>query len=148
MSETLRDRRIRYARTLIAAVPGKLLTEAGDLAGRDVLVLGHQVGETMCELTMTECRSVEARAPGCRVDRGAADVVMVPNVTETTARGVVAQATRALDRGGRVVVRLPEAASRLAYDVRVMLAVAGFDAIREARSAEARVVSAVRAGSV
>ena len=148
MPETLRDRRIRYARTLIATSPGALLDEAGDLTGLDVLVLGHQVGETMCELTMTECRSVEARAPGCRVDRRAADVVVVPNLTETSARGVVEQATRALDRGGRMVVRLPREASRLAYDVRVMLAVAGFDAIREIRSTEARVVSASRAASV
>ena len=144
MPDTLRDRRVRHARLLAATSPGALIVEAGDLAGRDVLVLGHSVGETLCELTMTECRAVESRAPGCCVHVRSADVVLVANLTENTARGIVDQAIAALSRGGRVVVRLPGTASRLAHDVRGMLAVAGFDGIRERRFGAERVVSASR----
>ncbi len=144
MSETLRHRRVRHAQVLLGALPGPLLAEAGDLDGCDVLVLGHSVGETICELTMTECRTVESRAPGCRVDMRPADIVLVPNLTESTARGIVDQAIAALSRGGRVVFRLPRTAARQAHAIRGMLAVAGFDAIREIRSGGERVVSASR----
>ncbi len=144
MSQSLRDRRVRHAQLLMKAAPAGLLAEAGDLAGRDVLVLGHSVGETMCELTMTECRSVESRAPGCRVDPRSVDVVLVANVTDATVRGVVDQAIAALSRGGRLVVRLPRTATRLAHEVRSMLALAGFDAIRELQTGADRVVSGSR----
>ncbi len=144
MPDTLRDRRIRHARALLSASPGGLIAEAGDLAGRDVLVLGHSVGETLCELIATECRSAEARVPGCRVDRHAVDVVLVPNLAEGASGAIIKQAIAALARGGRIVVRLPPTASRLAHELRETLVLSGFDQILEVRGGAARVVSASR----
>ena len=94
MPETLRDRRVRHARSILMpqAASFALLGEAGDLAGLRVLVLGTAVAETLCALMHTECRRAETRMPGCQTDIRSADLVLVPQLTRENVDRVVSQA--------------------------------------------------------
>ncbi len=106
-----------------------LLAAAGDLSGCDVLVLGTAVGATLCALATTECRRAESRLPGCRVEAGAADTVLVAQSSSVAVPGLVRQATVALAHGGTLVMRLP--ASGASTALRSMLEAARFVDIRE-----------------
>ena len=83
MPETLRDRRVRHARSVLmpATISVALLGEGGDLAGLRVLVLGSAVAGTLCALMHTECCRAETRMPGCQTEGRAADLVLVPHLT-------------------------------------------------------------------
>lgn len=98
MPETLRDRRVRHARSIIMPQPtsAALLGESGDLAGLRVLVLGNAVSETLCALMHTECRRAETRMPGCQTEARSADLVLVPHLTRESVDRVISQATHAL----------------------------------------------------
>ena len=90
MSETLRDRRLRYA-----------------LEGVRLLVLGTAAADTLGALMHTECRKAEARLPEAHVETWSADLVLVPHVTLATINQVVGQAVRSLDHYGRIVIAVP-----------------------------------------
>lgn len=108
MSETLRDRRLRYARAILQSRSTwtSLLGEISGLDGLRVLVLGTAPTETLCALMHTECRKAEARLPDAYSDARSADLVLVPHVTVITIGRVIAQAARSLDHGGRIVVAM------------------------------------------
>ena len=133
MAETLRDRRVQYARsiTMPQPSPAALLGESGDLAGLRVLVLGSAVSETMCALMHTECRSAETRVPGCQTEARSADLVLVPGLTRENVDRVISQATHALCHHGRIVIALPAALPGHGRDLvahcAMMLIGAGFD---------------------
>ena len=106
MSETLRDRRLRYARTILQSRRSAiaLLGETSDLESLRVLVLGTAPADTLCALMHTECRKAEARLPEAHIEMRTADLVLAPHVTLVTLELVVAQAARALDHNGRIVL--------------------------------------------
>ncbi len=109
MSETLRDRRLRYARAILQSrsTSTALLAETSDLEGLRVLVLGTAPANTLCALMHTECRKAEARLPDAYCEARSADLVLAPHVGLVTIGRVVAQAARSLDHGGRIVLALP-----------------------------------------
>ena len=109
MSETLRDRRLRYARAILQSrsTSAALLGETTDLDGLRVLVLGTAPADTLCALMHTDCRKAEARLPDGHVEAGSADLALVAHVSLLTVSRIVAQAARALDHGGRIVMALP-----------------------------------------
>ncbi len=126
----LRQRRVDYAHGLMRREESGVLAAAGDLAGRDVLVLGPVVASTMCALAMSECRRAESRLPGCRVEAGLADIVIIPLAPPEAMPGLVRQAAIALSGGGSLVVRLPRRA-QAADETRACVAGAGFSDLRE-----------------
>jgi hypothetical protein len=146
MSETLRDRRVRHARSIIMPQPTStaLLGESGDLAGLRVLVLGNAVSETMCALMHTECRRAETRLPGCQTEARSTDLVLVPHLTRENVDRVISQATHALCHHGRVVVALPGHGRDLIAHCAMMLIGAGFDLPTLRGEAEQRTLCAVR----
>ena len=109
MSETLRDRRLRYARTILQSRRSTmaLLGENSALEGLRVLVLGTAAADTLCALMHTECRKAEARLPEAHVESRSADLVLAPHVTLVTINQVINQAVRALDHYGRIVIAVP-----------------------------------------
>ncbi|WP_428377342.1 hypothetical protein [Lichenicoccus sp.] len=109
MGETLRDRRLRYARAILdsRSTATALLGESSDLDGLRVLVLGAAASETLCALMHTECRNAEARLPDASCDARMADLVLAPHVTLVTLGRVVRQAAWALDQHGRIVIAVP-----------------------------------------
>nr|WP_321984147.1 hypothetical protein [uncultured Lichenicoccus sp.] len=109
MGETLRDRRLRYARAILdsRSTTTALLGENSDLDGLRVLVLGTAPNETLCALLHTECRTAEARLPDAICETHIADLVLAPHVTLVNLGRVVRQAARALDQHGRFVVAVP-----------------------------------------
>ncbi len=129
MPETLRDRRVRHARSILmpATTGAVLLGETGDLAGLNVLVLGHAVSETLCALMHTECRRAETRTPGCQTEAQSADLVLVPHLTWENVDRVITQAARALCSRGRIVARIPGQGRDLLAHCALMLIGAGFD---------------------
>ncbi len=129
MPETLRDRRIRHARSILMSPPAgnSLLGETGDLAGLRVLVLGQSVSETMCALMHTECRRVESRQPGCQTEARSADLVLVPHLTRENVDRVISQAAHALCQHGRIVIAMPANGRELATHCALMLLGADFD---------------------
>ncbi len=133
MAETLRDRRVRHARSIIMPDHSlsPLLGETGNLADLRVLVLGGMVTETLCALMHTECLRAETRTPGCRTEAGSADLVLVPHLTRENADRVITQAAHALSQNGRVVIALPVSSSgqgrELVAHTSLMLIGAGFD---------------------
>ena len=133
MPETLRDRRVRHARSLIMGAdetgssPGPLVGACGDLTGQRVLVLGDMVGKTLCALMHTECRRAEARLPGCSTEGRSADLVLVPHLTDENAAGIIGQAAHALCPRGRIRIALPVADRRLLASCTLLLIGAGFD---------------------
>lgn len=139
----LRRRRVAYAQGLIHGGPGGIVAAAGDLAAKDVLVLGPVVGSTMCALVMTECRRAESRLPGCRVDPGAADIVLVPAAPGAAMPGLVRQAAAALRDGGSVVIQLPGRPAAAA-GIRDLVSAGGFLALREVGRGDARFLLAER----
>ena len=125
----LRQQRVQYAQALLRREGDSLLAAAGDLSGCDVLVLGSAVGATLCALATTECRRAESRLPGCRVEAGAADTVLVASSTADAVPGLVRQATLALAKGGTLVMRLPR--TGVSDTLRGLLDAARFTDIRE-----------------
>ncbi len=109
MNETLRDRRLRYVRTILQSRRSTvaLLGENAALEGLRVLVLGTAAADTLCALMHTECRKAEARLPDAHVEARAADLVLVPHVTLVTINQVIGQAVRSLDHYGRIVIAVP-----------------------------------------
>lgn len=109
MSETLRDRRTRYARAILQSRSGSvaLVGETSDLDGQRVLVLGSYPAETLAALIHTECRKAEARRPDACTETGSADLVLVPHPTLVTISRIVEQAARSLDDHGRIAVAVP-----------------------------------------
>ncbi|TLU71529.1 hypothetical protein [Lichenicoccus roseus] len=109
MGETLRDRRLRYARAILESKSSStaLLGENAGLDGLRVLVLGAAPSETLCALMHTECRKAEARLPDASCEINSADLVLVPHVTLITLGRVARQAARALERHGRIVMANP-----------------------------------------
>ena len=109
MTETLRDRRLRYARTILQSRPTStaLVGENTSLEGLRVLVLGSFPAETLCALMHTECRKAEARQPDGHTEARSADLVLAPHVTLVTISRVIAQAARSLDHAGRIVIAVP-----------------------------------------
>ena len=150
MPETLRDRRVRHARSIIMPQPtsAALLGESGDLAGQRVLVLGGAVSETLCALMNTECRRAETRMPGCQTEARSADLVLVPHLTRENVDRVISQATHALCHHGRIVVALPAASPGHGRDLiahcSLMLIGAGFDLPMLRGEGPSRVLCAVR----
>lgn len=126
----LRQRRVAYAQGLIQGTTNGVVAAAGDLTGKDVLVLGPVVSSTMCALVMSECRRAESRLPGCRVECGAADIVIVPPAPREAMPGLVRQAATALHDGGSVVIQLPTGPA-VAGEIRACVAAGGFLALRE-----------------
>ena len=126
----LRYRRADLAQGLTRVRGDALLAAAGPLGGLDVLVLGTVVASTMCALAMSECRRAESRLPGCRVDAGLADVVLIPGVTSLALPGLVRQASAGLRRGGLLAMR-PGQSAREVEEVRCCLSAAGFGGVRE-----------------
>ena len=137
----LRQRRVEYAHGLMRREENGLLAAAGDLAGRDVLVLGPVVASTMGALASSACRRAESRLPGCRVEAGLADVVIIPLASSEAMPGLVRQAAVALSGGGSLVVRLPRRA-RAADETRACLAAAGFADLREVLKGGERILLA------
>ncbi len=129
MPETLRDRRVRHARSILMAPPAGavLLGETGDLAGLNVLVLGQAVSETLRALMRTDSRRVETRMPGFRVEAHSADLVLVPHLAWENVDRVISQAARALCSTGRIVARIPGQGRDLVTHSAMMLIGAGFD---------------------
>ena len=129
MPETLRDRRLRYARSILTPAPAdaSLLGETGDLAGLNVLVLGHAVSEMLCALMHTECRRAETRMPGCQVEAHSADLALVPHLAWENVDRVISQAARALCARGRIVARISGQGRDLVAHCALMLIGAGFD---------------------
>ncbi len=109
MSGTLRDRRLRYARTILQSRRSAmaLLGENAALEGLRVLVLGTAAADALCALMHTECRKAEARLPEAHVEARSADLVLAPHVTLVTINQVINQAVRALDHDGRIVIAVP-----------------------------------------
>ncbi len=139
MPETLRDRRVRHARSILMPAPigAALLGEAGDLTGLNVLVLGQAVPETLCALMHTECRRAESRMPGCQVEAHSAHLVLVPHLAWENVDRVVDQAARALCSSGRIVARIPGQGRDLVAHAALMLIGAGFDLpVRRGEGAE------------
>ena len=130
MSETLRDRRLRYARAILQSrsTSAALLGETTDLDGLRVLVLGTAPADTLCALMHTDCRKAEARLPDCHVAVGSADLALVAHVSLLTVSRIVAQAARALDGGGRIVMGLSAEDRMLRDAVLHTLAEFGFSA--------------------
>lgn len=137
-----RRRRVAHAHALLGAPESGLPGAAGDLAGRAVLVLGPVVASTMCALAMAECRRAESRMPGCRVEPGCADVVLVPEAPREAVPGILGQAVTALAGGGTLALRLPRAARAAAHELRNRLAEAGFAGIREIAAGGDRILVA------
>lgn len=129
MTETLRDRRVRHARSIIMPTHAQtaLLGETGDFSGLRVLVLGGVAAGTLCALMHTECRRAESRTPGCRTEAGSADLVLVPYLTRENVDRVITQAAHALSHHGRIVVALPGQGRDLVAHASLMLIGAGFD---------------------
>ncbi len=150
MPETLRDRRVRHARSIIMPQPSSaaLLGESGDLSGLRVLVLGGAVSETLCALMHTECRRAETRMPGCQTEARSADLVLVPHLTRESVDRVISQATHALCHHGRIVIALPAALPGHGRDLvahcALMLIGAGFDLPMLRGEGELRTLCAVR----
>ena len=150
MPETLRDRRVRHARSIIMPQPASaaLLGESGDLTGLRVLVLGGAVSETLCALMHTECRRAETRMPGCQTEARSADLVLVPHLTRESVDRVISQATHALCHHGRIVIALPAALPGHGRDLvahcALMLIGAGFDLPMLRGEGELRTLCAVR----
>ena len=109
MGETLRDRRLRYARSILESrsTSTALLGENSSLDGLRILVLGTAPSETLCALVHTECRAAQSRLPDAACEARAADLVLVPHVTLVTLGRVVRQAAHALDPDGRLVIAIP-----------------------------------------
>ena len=109
MSETLRDRRTRYARTILQSRSSSvaLVGETSDLEGQRVLVLGTYPADTMAALVHTECRRAETRLPDAHTDARCADLVLVPHATLVTITRIIAQAARSLDDHGRMIIAAP-----------------------------------------
>ena len=126
----LRYRRDDVAQGLTPGCRDGLLAAAGPLGGLDVLVLGTVVASTMCALAMSECRRAESRLPGCRVEAGLADVVLIPDVTPLALPGLLRQAAAGLRRGGTLVTLLPRSV-REAERIRSGLAASGFSGVRD-----------------
>lgn len=129
MSGTLRDRRLRYARTILQSRQCSiaLVGETSDLEGLRVLVLGTSAADTLCALMHTECRKAEARTPDAHAETRSADLVLVPHVTLATINPVINQAIRSLDHHGRIVIASP-AGERHFIDLTVAALVqAGFE---------------------
>ena len=129
-SLSTRHGRVEYAQGLISRTGDVLLAAAGDLKGRDVLVLGSVTSSTMCALAMGECRRAESRLPGCRVESGSADVVLIPDTGADALPGLVRQTTIALSAGGSLVTRMPHS-ERAATALRNLLMGAAFSDLRE-----------------
>jgi hypothetical protein len=110
MSETLRDRRLRYARSILQSRPSSLalVGENFGLDGLRVLVLGTSPADTLCALMHTECRTAEARCPDAYTHMRSADLVLAPYAELTTIGRIAKQAARALDHDGRIVVAASE----------------------------------------
>lgn len=140
---TLRHRRVEIAQGLMRDRGDGLLAAASPLDGREVLVLGAVVASTMCALAVSECRRAESRLPGCRVEHGSADVVLVPGPTPEALPELIRQTTAGLRRDGLLAVRLPRSA-RDANEIRSVIAAAGFTGIREVGSSGERVLLARR----
>ncbi len=126
----LRQRRVAYAQGLIQGTACGVVAAAGDLAAKDVLVLGPVVSSTMCALVMSECRRAESRLPGCRVEPASADIAIIPPAPRAALPGLVRQAAAALREGGSVVIQLPTAPTA-ATETRTQVAESGFLALRE-----------------
>ena len=128
MSETLRDRRLRYARAILQSrsTSAALLGETSGLDGLRVLVLGTAPAETLCALMHTDCRNAGSRHPDAHAEARSADLVLVPHVSLITVGRVIAQAARALDRDGRIVVAVPGADRDLRLATLRLLTEAGF----------------------
>lgn len=143
MPNLLRQRRLNHARLLMQSAETGLLGAAGDLTDCDVLVLGLATADTLCALAMAECRRAESRLPGCRVDPGHADVVLVTDLPRDAMAGILRQAAVAIAPGGRLVLRFPRTARREAHEARGILAVAGFTDFSERAEGSTRIVAAI-----
>ena len=110
MSESLRDRRTRYARTILQSRSSSvaLVGETSDLEGMRVLVLGCYPADTLAALIHTECRRAEARLPDAHTEARSADIVLVPHATLVTIGRIINQAARSLDDHGRMVIAVPQ----------------------------------------
>lgn len=148
MPETLRDRRVRYAHSILMPhyAPAALLGESGDLVGQRVLVLGGDVADTMGALMNTECRHAETCRPGCRTEAGSADLALVPHLTRENADRVISQAAHALCHHGRIVIALPEEGHAFISRTAMMLIGAGFNLPILRGEMRQRTLSAVRGG--
>ncbi len=142
-THVLRQRRVAYAQGLINGTASGVVAAAGDLTAKDVLVLGPVVASTMCALVMSECRRAESRLPGCRVDPGVTDVVIVPPAPREAMAGLVRQAAAALHEGGTLVIQLSTSPTA-ATETRARVAEGGFLALREVVRAGERFLLAER----
>lgn len=129
MSESLRDRRTRYARTILQSRSSSvaLVGETADLQGMRVLVLGCHPADTLAALIHTECRRAEARLPDAHTECRSADIVLVPHATLITIRRIIDQAARSLDDHGRIVIAVPPHERDFVAVATNILVQAGFD---------------------
>lgn len=131
MVETLRDRRLRYVRSIpeSRSTSRALFGQTSGLDGQRVLVLGTHPTETLCALVHTECRTAEARLPDAHSEARSADLVLVPHVTVVTLGQIVAQAARSLVHDGRIILAVDTHERSLVSTATRALSNAGFKAL-------------------
>ena len=90
---------------------------------------------------MSECRRAESRLPGCRVEAGLADVVLIPDVTSLALPGLLRQAAAGLRRHGLLAIRLSRS-TRETEEIRSCLTALGFSGVRDVTSCGEQVLLA------